>query len=192
MSHQLQFLREFLRAPGTIGAVTPSSVHLAKAMVEEIGLEQARAVVEFGPGTGVFTEQILRSIPPDCRFFAIEQNPSMASVLRKKLPRLVIFEDSAVNVRSLCAAQGIGEVDCILSGLPWASFDNALQDRLLEAIRDVLVPGGRFATFAYLQGLLLPAGMRFREKLRSTFSEVRQSPIIWRNLPPAFVYRCRK
>ena len=53
-------------------------------------------------------------------------------------------------------------------------------------------PGGQFATFAYLQGLLLPAGQRFKDKLAQSFSKVEKSPTVWRNLPPAFVYRCTK
>ena len=45
-------------------------------------------------------------------------------------------------------------------------------------------------TFAYLQGLLLKAGKRFRKRLDDTFANVRRSPTVWWNLPPAFVYRC--
>jgi phospholipid N-methyltransferase len=56
----------------------------------------------------------------------------------------------------------------------------------------VLPPGGQFVTFAYLQGLLIPAGRRFGKLLGDYFSEVRKSPTVWRNTPPAFVYRCRR
>ena len=56
----------------------------------------------------------------------------------------------------------------------------------------VLRPGGQFATFAYLQGLLLPAARRFRANLGRSFSQVERSPTAWTNLPPAFVYRCRR
>ena len=62
----------------------------------------------------------------------------------------------------------------------------------LRELRRVLKPGGQFVTFAYLQGLLLPAGRRFRAKLKRSFSDVTKSKIVWRNLPPAFVYRCRR
>ena len=49
-----------------------------------------------------------------------------------------------------------------------------------------------FTTFAYLQGLLLPAGQHFKRKLSDYFSQVRRSETVWFNLPPAFVYRCRR
>jgi phospholipid N-methyltransferase len=54
----------------------------------------------------------------------------------------------------------------------------------------VLAPGGQFATFAYWQGMLLPAAWRFSRRLHRTFSSVQRSRTVWRNLPPAFVYRC--
>jgi phospholipid N-methyltransferase len=78
----------------------------------------------------------------------------------------------------------------VLSGLPWASFPEELQLKLMDAVCEALAPKGVFATFAYLQGTLLPAGKRFGKTLESRFSEVRKSPVVWRNLPPAFVYKC--
>ena len=50
-------------------------------------------------------------------------------------------------------------------------------------------PGGRFATFAYLQGLLVPPGQKFRRRLDDYFTRVERSRVVWWNLPPAFVYR---
>ena len=94
--------------------------------------------------------------------------------------------------RELLEETGLGAIDSIVCGLPWAVFDEELQDSLLNATLDSLKPGGQFATFAYLQGLLLPAGKRFKEKLAQSFSKVETSPTVWRNLPPAFVYRCTK
>jgi phospholipid N-methyltransferase len=55
-----------------------------------------------------------------------------------------------------------------------------------------LRPGGRFATFAYVHGTPFPGGIRFRRMLRERFAKVSLSPVVWRNLPPAFVYRCEK
>ena len=68
-------------------------------------------------------------------------------------------------------------------------------DSLLERYPDlttVLRPGGQFVTFAYHAGTLLPAGRRFKKLLPRYFSSVEKSPTVWRNAPPAFVYRCRR
>ena len=80
--------------------------------------------------------------------------------------------------------------DAATSGKPWAVFPENLQRDLLSALKTVLKPGGQFCTFAYLQGMILPAAQRFRKLLNEELSEVHISRIVWRNLPPAFVYRC--
>jgi phospholipid N-methyltransferase len=82
--------------------------------------------------------------------------------------------------------------DAIVSGLPWAAFAPEMQQRVLDEMMRVLRPGGRFVTFAYLQGLLLAGGQNFARVLPKYFSEVQRSRIIWNNLPPAFVYRCKR
>ena len=185
-----EFFRECFSNPRGIGAIAPSSFLLAKEMVSNIGISSASVIVEYGPGTGAFTSEILTRINPDACFFAVENNPKMALAFRRRFPHVLLFEDSVENVSNILRRLGESRVDCIISGLPWASFDFHVQDRLLETTVSVLREGGRFATFAYLHGLLLPAGGRFRRKFKDYFSQVTRSPVVWRNLPPAFVYRC--
>jgi phospholipid N-methyltransferase len=161
-------------------------------MLDWIDLSNARVVLECGPGTGSFTEEILRRRGDGCRYVGIEVNPALGRLFRERYPGLRLYETTVEKVARVCEEEGISEVDCIVSGLPWASFSEAHQTELLEAMVSVLKPGGQFATFAYLQGLLLPAGIRFRRRLRRYFGEVSASRIVWLNFPPAFVYRCRR
>jgi phosphatidylethanolamine/phosphatidyl-N-methylethanolamine N-methyltransferase len=186
------FIFQYLTRPTMIGAIAPSSPHLAKRMVEWLDLEHAQAVVEIGPGTGAVTGLLLRRLRPQTRFFAIELNPAMAGVLREQYPGLDLTEDSAANIGAQCRRRGIGALDCVVSGLPWASFSPELQTEVLGAVTAALRPGGQFVTFAYQVGTLLPAGRRFSKRLPEFFSSVSRSRIVWRNLPPAFVYRCVK
>jgi len=183
---------EFLKNPKRTGAIATSSRGLARMICSKIGVDSASVIVEYGPGTGVFTEEILRMKKPEACFFAIEHSPALAENFRRKFPDTRLFEDSAENVAEMLAEVGQTQIDSIVCGLPWATFDEPLQDSLLNATLSSLRPGGKFATFAYLQGLLLPAGKRFKKKLAQSFSTVDKSPTVWRNLPPAFVYRCTK
>jgi phosphatidylethanolamine/phosphatidyl-N-methylethanolamine N-methyltransferase len=191
-SRLLRFLREFLRDPIHTGAIAPSSAGLAKTMTEWIDWENARVVLELGPGTGVFTRPILDRLRPNARFLAIELNAVFVTELRQQFAGVEICHDNVGNLEAICARAWITEVDAILSGLPWASFPADLQARCLHAITRVLRPVGQFCTFAYLQGLCLPAGRRFRRLLGQHFSRVECSATVWQNLPPAFVYRCRR
>jgi phosphatidylethanolamine/phosphatidyl-N-methylethanolamine N-methyltransferase len=191
MSDALTFLRTFARQPIQVGAIAPSSRGLAEMMVQSVDWPAAMVVIEYGPGTGVFTHRIKECLQPGAKFFAIEQSAEFAQKTRARCPGTTVYQDSVANVAELCERDCVGQVDAILCGLPWAAFPDGLQRECFDAMLRVLRPGGQFATFAYWQGVALPAGQRFAARLRSTFSEVRRSPTVWRNLPPAFVYRCR-
>lgn len=192
MRDTLEFLFEFLRDPRSIGALAPSSRYLAREIVAELGLSDASLVLEYGPGTGAFTGAIARRVSASADFLAIEQNARMARKLRRSHPEVPVVEESIEQVPEILRDRGFepGSVDAIVSGLPWAAFERDRQRRLLDATLEVMAPGARFATFAYIHGLALPAARRFRDELERRFADVSTSPIVWRNLPPAFVYRC--
>jgi len=183
---------QFLRKPLTTGAICPSSAELSRLMTSDIGLENAKVVVELGPGTGAITRFILPKLKSGADFFTIELNESVIPIFKERFPGCGIYNESASNLPDLLDQRGKGLADVILSGLPWASFSNGLQDELLTAILNSLPEGGSFATFAYLQGVVLPTGIKFKRKLRQYFRRVQISRIAWMNLPPAFVYRCWK
>jgi phosphatidylethanolamine/phosphatidyl-N-methylethanolamine N-methyltransferase len=188
----VSFLREFLAQPAITGAIAASSSFLARTITQDIGLAEAEAVLEYGPGTGAFTEYILRETKPDVKFAAIELNPRFAELFKERHPRVPLFQDSVSNVRAICDRAHIPSVDCIVSGLPWATFSHPMQIEFLDEMMRVLKPGGRFATFGYVHGLALPPAQRFAGLLPDYFSSVSKSRVVWLNLPPAFVYRCRR
>ncbi|MGH9789680.1 MAG: class I SAM-dependent methyltransferase [Candidatus Acidiferrales bacterium] len=187
----LLFLHQYVVKPAIVGAVVPSSPALAREMVSWLELDRARAVLEFGPGTGAFTKAILPRISKDCRLVLIELNRDFVEVLHRRFPGVKVYNESVANARSICDREGMGMVDCIVSGLPWASFPPALQKSCLAAIAGVLRPGGQFVTFAYRGVDMLPRARRFRDNLETCFREVTTSRTVAWNLPPACVYRCR-
>ena len=187
---KIKFISEFVRQPTTIGAVVPSSPALARQIVQSAHVASAEVIVEYGPGTGVFSRRIIAAMSGDAKFGVVEINPQFAATFRGNFPGVPLLEDSAENVSMLLQQMNAQKIDSIVSGLPWAAFPETLQDTLLEAMLQVLRPGGHFATFAYLQGLAMPSGKRFYDKLCWHFSSVEKSPVIWKNLPPALVYHC--
>ena len=190
MGENTTFLKNFLRNPGQVGAIAPSSSYLVKMMVDWFEWERIRNVVEFGPGTGVFTRAITERLHPESKFFAVEKSTEMAEVTRNRCPEIKVYNDSVTNIAQLCEQESIDKIDAVICGLPWASFPESLQTEIMESMLAVLAPKAQFATFAYWQGVVLPAGIRFNRRLRNTFAKVERSPSVWLNLPPAFVYRC--
>jgi phosphatidylethanolamine/phosphatidyl-N-methylethanolamine N-methyltransferase len=192
LAERLWFLCTFLRRPVRIGAVAPSSCWLAEAVLGGCDLQHADTVVELGPGTGAFTELILRRIGRSTTFFALELAPEHVRNLRRRFPELVVYNDSAEAIAYYLALHGKTKADCIISGLPWANMLPKLQDRIANAVFGCLAADGVFTAFAYVHASGLPTARHFRHRLRQRFAQVEISPIIWRNLPPAFVYRCRQ
>ncbi|MDD2715040.1 MAG: ribosomal RNA adenine dimethylase domain-containing protein [Candidatus Wallbacteria bacterium] len=186
------FFKQFLKNCRDTGAVSPSSRELADLVTSSAELESAGTVVEFGTGTGVFTECIQRKINPGALFFALEINPYFYQKTRERCPDCCVYCDSAAHVSNYLEKHGLKECDCIVSGLPWTAFGRKLQEQLLNATVAALKPAGRFVTFSYLPFHLMPAGTRFREMLCEKFNTVERSRVVWRNFPPAFVYVCRK
>ena len=188
----VRFLKQFVVHPGMTGAIAASSSGLAELITDEADLSHAEAVVEFGPGSGVFTERILQKLSSDATFFAMEVNGDFVTATQARCPDVTVYQDSAIHTAKYLKRQGHDACDCVICGLPWAAFPETLQNELLATIQTVLRPGGRFLTFAYLQGLVLPAGLRFRKKLKATFDRVTTTRTVWRNVPPAFVYCAEK
>jgi len=187
-----RFFSEFLSHPKAVGTFSPSSSILARHLADSVDWESASTILEYGPGTGAITEEIVSRLPSQTHFYAIEISPKFADILRKRFPDVCVLEGSVGRAKTLCEKQGVRNVDTIVSGLPWAAFSAADQDMYLEATMEVLKPGGQFLTLGHLQGLVLPAARRFRKKLSTYFSEVRVSKPVWGNMPPAFFYSCRR
>lgn len=184
------FFLQFLAKPGMIGAVAPSSPQLARQMLETVDLGPGARLAEYGPGTGAFTHAILQRLHPQATFFAVERNQALADQLRARFPSLHLHTGSVEDIADFCKAEHVDQLDAIVSGLPWASFPEDLQVRILDATMKVLKPGGQLITFGYHLGLLTSAGRRFRRLLPRYFSSITRGPSVWRNTPPAFTLRC--
>ncbi len=187
-----KFFKVFLRAPALTSAIVPSSPWLAKRMIEGLQLDRAKVVVELGGGTGAFTRVIQEALDPKAFFMIVEIDHAFANYLKRKFPRAHVVNGSAEHLDDHLKAHGQASADCILSGLPWAGFSPEEQKKLLSAAYRILRPGGYLTTYAYNHVAWMSGGRSFRKLLRSTFKHVTTTRTEWRNLPPAFVYRCQK
>lgn len=182
------FLREMHLNHRETGALLPSSRHLARLIVQTAGASGRSRILEVGAGTGVFTAEILRQASPGAELLVVEKNPVFAGMLRERFPGVSVFESCASRIGEALEARNLPGVDCVVSGLPWAAMSPEVQDALLSSITSVLAAGGVFVTFAYFGPHALPAGARFRKRLREFFPHVSRSRVEVRNVPPAFVY----
>lgn len=182
------FAREFFRNWKETGAIMPSSRALAHRMCEAANVPHAHRVLELGPGTGAITEVIRDCIPNRAHFLGVEMNPVFVRNLRSRFAGFDFVEACAQEYDfDSYLPKGKG-FDAIVSGLPWTAFPEALQIAILQHVLPRLAPGGSFATFAYWGFHWLPQGRHFRELLQRQPGQMRITPIVWANMPPAFVY----
>ena len=184
-------LGHFVRRPASIGTVAPSSARLARQMVQALEPDRPQTIVELGPGTGSFTEAIVPRIGRAGRFLAVEIEPAFVEQLRRRFSSLDCVCASAAELVALTRDRGFGPVDHIVSGLPFASLPPATTRQVLDAIEQVLRPGGTFTTFQYLHAYLLPRAAAFRRDVSVRLGgEPTRAVVAW-NIPPAFVLRWR-
>ena len=186
----IRFAKTFAKSPRKIGALMPSSESLARAMVDRLDWANIKTVIEYGSGTGAITKAILSNINDSHKFVAIEANKKFAELFTSRFPDVNLKVDSVANIGNICAKETINKVDCIISSLPWAAFTKKEQEKYLSATLSVLNPESTFTTFCYLQSLATPAEIRFIASLKRHFEEVKQTAIVWKNVPPAAVIRC--
>lgn len=186
------FLAATIRSPMLIGACFPSSRSLGRLLTDIVPRSGAPTVAELGAGTGAVSRAIAERLPPRGRHVAVEIEPFLAAHLRRTQPGVVVLEGDAAELTSLLATVSVTHVDAVVSGLPWSLFPAAHQRRILVEIAQTLAPTGAFSTFSYRHAEGLAGARRFRLLLREYFDEVVVSRTVWRNLPPAFAYVCRR
>jgi phospholipid N-methyltransferase len=177
------FARTSIRHPLMIGAMFPSSPYLVRHVLEEIDFNNALVVVEYGPGVGTFTRQLLARMRPDAKLLAIETNADFVTELRAALsdPRLHIAHASAENVGTELAKSGFAGADYIISGIPFTALPDAIRRRILLASREALNENGKFLVYQYTRAIL--------PGLRKVFGAIR-CKFEPRNILPAQVFVC--
>ena len=91
------FFREWLKAPLTTAAVSPSSQELAAEMLRELP-NNPRRVVELGGGTGVFTEALLKRGFTPQHLLVFELNETLHQHLQQRFPETPIVCADARNI----------------------------------------------------------------------------------------------
>jgi hypothetical protein len=161
-------------------------------MVRHIPLTSTSHIVELGPGTGVFTREVIERLPAGGQFLAIDIDPHFCDQLRDRWPTLDCECGSAADLPSIIAARGWPHVDNVLSGLPFASLPAALSRAILTAVDHTLAPGGTFTTFQYIHAYPTPPARQFRHEMATRFGEMSPRRPVMRNAPPAYVLSWRK
>lgn len=190
------FLAAAARSPREVGTLFPSGPELARRLACVVPGSgpggRPVVVVEVGAGDGAVTGAIAEQAGPDAVVIAVEKDPELAERLRKRGLGVRVVTADAATLPTILAEQGVARADVIVSVLPWTLFSPEQQRTFLTTFAAALHPDGVFTAAAYSAGYCTPAARRFRDELHRFFAEVLPTRTMWRHVPPAMTYVCRR
>jgi len=182
--HRFAFLKGFLERPMEVGSIIPSSRFMERRIVRAAAVENAKLLVELGPGTGGTTRALLAAMKPDARLLVIEVNSRFVALLEKiDDPRLIVHQGSAADISETLDRYELPTPDVILSGIPFSTMAVGLGRDILRSVHDALHDGGLFVAYQVRD--------RVNDLGKEVFGRARIQTEI-RNIPPMRVYRWEK
>jgi phospholipid N-methyltransferase len=186
MNEHLQFLQAFLKNPLYVGAISPSSPDLARAMIEGVQPDENNVVIELGCGTGAITKFLREAVPDEKSYLGIEISEEFVEKLKTDFPGLRFVCGSAGDAGEIHKDSGLGKVKYIVSGLPFASLPKEVSEAILHEVDKFMAEGCLFRTFQYAHAYRLPPAVKFRKYMEERYGKVRRSSLVLKNVPPAY------
>ncbi len=183
-SRALLFARNFFKHPRMLGSIVPSSRFLMSRILKQIDWKRGRIFIEYGPGVGNFTVEILKRMRPDATLIVFEMNGEFAEYLRSSIkdPRLHVVHGSAAEVQIKLHGLGWKHADYVLSGIPFSTMPCDVRDEILVVTRTALCPNGAFLVYQFSPSVL--------PHLQSAFARIERDFELL-NVLPAHLFYCR-
>jgi phospholipid N-methyltransferase len=167
-----------------LGSLIPSSRFLVNHVLSEVDWSRAQVFLEYGPGVGTFTAEILRRLRPDAVLVVLETNTDFVRFLHQRFKdeRLHVIHGSAAEADAALASLGLDHADYVLSGIPYTTMPPALRETILRKTHSVLHLQGTFLVYQFTRSVL--------PYLQEVFRLVHQEfePL---NVMPARLFYCR-
>lgn len=175
----IEFFKEGFKNIKTVGTITRSSKFVCKEMVSHVDFSTAKVVVELGAGDGVITKHILRAMSEDAVLLCFEVNPAFCKQIRKiKDKRLIVVEDTAELLPKYLKENNLGEVDAVISAIPFVALPEELSYKIVGICKDNMKKSGKYIQIHY--------SLLTKKMYKKVFGNVDVNfvPI---NIPPAFI-----
>ncbi|WP_133273450.1 class I SAM-dependent methyltransferase [Hymenobacter radiodurans] len=172
-----------------VASFTPTSGFAIRKLCRKIDFNKRNVIVEYGPGTGVFTRYFLAHLTPDSILILIERNKDFVHIIKESIqdPRLIIFHESAENIEQILLHCNEQQADYIVSGIPFSFLQKSLRELIIRNSYKCLKEGGSFLgyqTFFQIDRFL-------KDHLDCEFNKV-QTEICVLNVPPLKIFEAIK
>lgn len=133
--------------------MTPTSPHVVEHISAKIDGSVRRVIVEYGPGTGVVAQELLKEgkLTPDSSLTLIEKDPHLATYLKQTMhdSRVRVVHDSAENVQQIMQETGGEKADYVLLSIPLTTMTADTRARILTATHKILKDDGKLIAFLF-------------------------------------------
>ena len=183
------FLKRFLKRPFQVASIVPSSRALVRRVADRVDFDRARVIVEFGPGEGCHTRELLRRMHPDAHLLLFELDPELAQHLGEQFSsnqRVTVLNADAADVAGELARLGHAHCDFVVSGIPFSILEPEKKRQLLRNTYDSLAPNGHSAFIIY------QVTNELRDRGHCQHFARAESEYCLQNLPPMFVTKFYK
>jgi phospholipid N-methyltransferase len=179
------FAKNFVKHPTMIGWMFPSSPFVVETVLKQVDWARARVIVEYGPGLGTFTRDILKRMAPEATLVALETNGDFIRFLSTTLhdPRLQLVHESATEIGSVLERLGLPAADYVISGIPFKTLPEHLRGEIVTNTHSALKPDGQFLVYQ-LSGAVHPYLERVFGRVRKDFELL--------SIPPGRLFYCAR
>lgn len=145
---KIDFFKTFIK-DRDVASIIPTSIRCVKKVCNHIDFTKDFVLVEYGPGDGVFTKFLLDKMSPGSRLILIEANENFAQHLKETIDdsRVTVHNILAGDVESVISEQDMGNVDYVLSGIPFSFLDKERKRVVLRSTKTILKEGGKFLAY---------------------------------------------
>ena len=181
------FLKRFLQRPFQVASIIPSSRALVRRVTGKMDFSQPRVIIEYGPGEGCHTREIIRKMHPESRIILFELDPELAQHLEEQFrgdSRVTILNRDAAQLAEELLKRGLTHCDYVVSGIPFSILEAEKKRELLRNTFDSLAPHDSAAFIIYQVTNELVAHCRHFPRIESEYC--------LQNLPPMFVTKFYK
>ncbi len=176
-------LRRLVANPRQFGGFV-SGPALAAAITREVD-PAAGPVLELGPGTGVFTRALLARGVAEHDLILVEADPLLAARLRTTFPGALVLTCKAASVTPQML--GNRRPAAVISGLPLLNFPGHEVEKIVATAFGLCTSDAVLYQFTYGPRCPVRSDIMARHGLTA-----QRTARVWRNVPPATVYRINR
>jgi len=181
----INFFKEAIKDIRTSGTIFPSSRFLTRKIVNNIDFSVAKVIVEFGPGNGIITKEILKRIQPETKLIVFEINDKFFDILNNiDHSQLYIEKTSAEDILDVLEKYKVSHADYIISSLPLTNIPKEIGVQILQNSHQAIKENGMFVQYQYSLSYYKKLKEIFKDKVTLAFEPL--------NIPPAFIYIAKK